>query len=73
MSYGLVVSAQYLTEPITLLLLWLALEGAVRSAEGYVNREVLPSTPLSLLEKLRKVLAGHVKSEHVLANPASKF
>jgi hypothetical protein len=73
MSYGLVVSAQYLTEPITLLLLWLAWEGAVRSAEGYVNGEVLPSLPLFVAEKLRKALAGDVKSEHVLANPASKF
>ena len=53
MTLGLIVLMEYLVHPLTLLLLYFALEGLVRATAGLVTQEIVPTLPLALAARLQ--------------------
>ena len=68
MGMGLFVLAEYLIQPLTLLLTYFAIEGLVRIAAGVVSGEVVPTLPLQLLA-LAHFKAAAAKHERDLGPP----
>lgn len=49
MGMGLFVLAEYLVQPLTLLILYFAIEGLTRMAAAIVSAEIVPTLPLQLV------------------------
>jgi len=53
MTLGLIVLVEYLVHPLTIALLYFALEGFGRAIAGLVTQEIVPTLPLALLARLQ--------------------
>ena len=65
MGLGLFVLAEYLLQPMTLLVVYFVIEGFARAAAGIVSGEIVPTLPLQLLS-MAHFKAAAAKKEHDL-------
>ena len=65
---GIVTTLEYLIQPLTLLLIYFALEGAVRLAGAAFTEQILPSLPLHLTAWAQERLAQR-RAERALGPP----
>ena len=65
MGAGLFILAEYMFQPVTLVLVYFAIEGLVRAAAGIISAEVVPTLPLQLLA-MAHGRAAKAKHEHDL-------
>jgi len=65
---GVVTTLEYLIQPLTLLLIYFALEGAVRLAGAAFTEQILPSLPLHLTAWAQERLAQR-RAERALGPP----
>ena len=65
MGMGLFLLAEYLLQPLTVLLIYFAFEGFVRAAAAIISSEIVPTLPLQLLALAHGRLA-QAKHEHDL-------
>jgi hypothetical protein len=70
MGMGIFVLAEYLIHPLTLLLLYFAVEGLVRASAALITGEVVPTLPLQLIA-LAHGKAAAVHRERELGPPVA--
>ena len=68
MGLGLVVLADYVIQPVTIVLLYFMIEGLVRAAAAIATSEIVPTLPLQLVA-MAHAKASHAKRERELGPP----
>lgn len=69
-AFGVIFFVAYLLQPITIILLYLSLEGFVRALEAIISDQVLPTLPLTLVSLVHKRLIQMKEyRERIMAAP----